>query len=283
MIYKKEANFPYPVLTPGTNSYKDCYFDLNIELKDDAESYRFYVNYELECDFLNTLLEEKKAEIIFVVQSKDNKFFKLDNKYIDIKKTRISLSKRTSVQLLIKAVHDISFALNNELSEFYSEFKEEIEVDKNSVLAFSNICILDGRLKDPLKIFEKKHDPDLKSDIKFHLSKETIVITFKKSEYQFPGIRNKEQLNNAYIYMGLQRALTKFLQSNVKEKGDEYIDINEIDPPENLLDLKLYNLMKSKTVEILNSDNIDEVIYKITDRMIEKYYTAVKELSSDGN
>lgn len=280
MIYKKEANFPYPVLTPGTNSYTHCHFDLSIGLKDDAESYRFCVEYELECDFLKKLLNEKKAEIIFVVQSKDNKFYKLEKDYVDIKKSRISLSKRTSIQLLIKAVENISFRDNNELSEFYSDFKDEINVDKNSVLAFSNVCILDGRLKDPLKIFEKRHDPDLKSDIKFHMGPETIIISFKRAEYQFPGIRNKEKLNNAYVYMGLQRALYRFLQTYGE---DESVYMDELTPPENGLDLKLYNLMKSKTVDELNSDNIDEVIYKITDKMIEKYYTAIKELSSDGN
>ncbi len=41
--------------------------------------------------------------------------------------------------------------------------------------------------------------------------------------------------------------------------------------------------MKKKQVTELNIDNIDEVIYTISDRVIEKFTTAVRGLESDGS
>ena len=83
--------------------------------------------------------------------------------------------------------------------------------------------------------------------------------------------------------MGLQKALTRFIRRNVEDKDDEEIDIDSMDIPEDELDLKLYNLMKKKMVQELSYDNIDEVIYKISDKILERYSSAVRRLYSDGN
>lgn len=281
MIYRREANFPYPVLTPNSNSYKECNFILDVELNEDNECYRFHVDYKLDCEFLLRLIENKEAELILIIQSKDNKFFRLEKEYIDIPKSRITLSKRTSIQLLIKSKKTISFSNNNELTEFYSSFKDEIDVPKNSVLGFSNVSIFEGSLRKPLELFEKRIDTNLKSDIKFELGTETIIISYKNEDLQFRGMNNSNALNNHYVYMGLQKALYKFVMNN--SDGDEGVYIAEIEPPQNGLDFKLYNLLKNKLINEVNMDNIDEVIYRITDRVLEKHAQAIKGLYTDGN
>ena len=81
--------------------------------------------------------------------------------------------------------------------------------------------------------------------------------------------------------MGLQKALFQFIKNNSKD-GEE-VDLESIDPPENGLDFKLYNLMKKKMITEVNIDNMDEVIYAISDKVIEKYCAAVRRLYSDGN
>ena len=65
------------------------------------------------------------------------------------------------------------------------EFKDEIIVPKNSILGFSNSVIFDGSSAKPLDLFEKKVDPNLKSDIKIELTSETIVINYKNEALQF--------------------------------------------------------------------------------------------------
>ena len=73
----------------------------------------------------------------------------------------------------------------------------------------------------------------------------------------------------------------RFIINNSED--NEYVDLEQIDPPTTPLDLKLYHLMKKKMIEELTIDTIDEVIYAISDRIIEKYTSVVKGLSSNGN
>ena len=283
MIYKKDANFPYPVLTNKSTSYGNSHFDLDVSLEENVNNYRLNIEYYIDSDFINELLIDGQAQLVLVIQSKDNKFFNLElgEKYKEIPKSRISLNKRTTIQLLIQAKEDISFENNHDLSEFYDEFKAEIKVPKNSILGFSNTVIFDGSTVKPLELFEKKLDTTLKSDIKIELGNETIIINYKNENLQFIDSAKSSTLNNPYIYMGLQKALYRFILNNGKEA--EEVDLDEIDPPENGLDFKLYNLMKKKMVKEVNMDNIDEVIYLISDKIIEKYTAAVRGMYSNGN
>ena len=75
--------------------------------------------------------------------------------------------------------------------------------------------------------------------------------------------------------MGLQKALFKFIVDNGE---DGYVDLNSIAPPENGLDLKLYNLMRKKMIDEVNFENIDSVIYLISDKIIEKFMNTVRGL-----
>ncbi len=224
----------------------------------------------------------RQAKLILVVQSKDNKFFPLNygEKSKEISKSRISLSKRTTIQLLIQSKNNISFKNNYELNEFYDGFKNEIVVPKNSVLGFSNSLIFDGSTSKPLELFEKKIDHNLKSDIKIDLGSETIVISYKNEFLQFNDSPQSAALNNPYIYMGLQKALYRFILNN--GNGEE-VDLEAIDPPREGLDFKLYNLMKKKMISELNIDNMDEVIYSISDKILDRYTAAVRRMYSNGN
>ena len=48
--------------------------------------------------------------------------------------------------------------------------------------------------------------------------------------------------------------------------------------PENELDIKLYNLMKSRNVKEASLENIDEVVNTIGNNIIEKFTKAVRGL-----
>lgn len=275
MIYKKDANFPYPILTNTSNSYDSSNFILDIELHENTKSYKFEINYDIDSEFISDLLKNNEAKLILIVQSKDNKFYELSSgqKSIDIPRSRISLSKRTVLQLLIQTKSEVNFAKNHDLNSFYDGFKNEIVVPKNSILGFSNIVTFDGSQSKPLDLFEKKVDPNLRSDIKIELNSETIIINYKNEELQFNDSHICGTLNNPYIYMGLQKALFKFIHTNSEDGEVAYLD--EIDVPEDGLDLKLYNLMKAKAIKDVS---MDEVIHLISDRVIEKYTAAVRGL-----
>jgi hypothetical protein len=282
MIYKKDANFPYPVLTNTSTSYESSNFILDVELNENVYHYRFAISYELDSEFMNKLIARGEAQLILVIQSKDNKFFRLHptQTSIEISKSRISVSKRTTIQLQIQAKENIHFKDNDDLSGFYHQFKDEIIVPKNSILAFSNVVLFDGSSNKPLELFEKKIDPSIKSDVKVELGSETIIIHYRNEELQFNNLPMSHTLNNPYIYMGLQKALHRFLVNN----GDgEQVDLDQMEIPIDQLDLKLYHLMKKKMVSEVSVDTIDEVIYAISDRIMEKYAAAVKGLSANGS
>ena len=277
MIYKKDANFPYPLLTNTSSSYSSSNFILDIELEENTTDYHFGIEYDIDSEFITKLLENKKAELILVIQSRDNKFYNIEfgKKFITIPKSRISLSKRTIVQLLIKSNDEISFKDNEDLNDFYNQFKSAIVVPKNSILGFSNTVTFEGSNSKPLELFEKSVDPDLKSDLDIELGSETIIIKYKNENLQFIDSPISQTLNNAYVYMGLQKALYRFVINN-GEDGE--VDLDSIDVPENGLDLKLYNLMKKKMVSEVSLENIDSVIYLISDKILEKFSAAVRGL-----
>ncbi len=276
MIYKKDANFPYPLLTNTSTSYPSSEFLFDVDLQENTQNYCIVIDYEISSEFILKLLQQKKAQLVLVVQSKDNKFYYLDQhqNMVEIPKSRISLSKRTNLQLQLLAKEDISFEDNEELNLFYDAVKSEIIVLKNSILGFSNPVTFDGSQAKPLELFEKKLDPQLKSEIKIELGSETIIIHYKNENFQFIDSPKSSVLNNVYVYMGLQRALTQFIM-NHSQDGEE-IDLDEIDVPENGLDLKLYNLMRKKMIQRVSLDTMDEVIALISDRILEKFTTAVR-------
>ena len=283
MIYKKDANFPYPILTNTSNSYDNCSFILDINLEENTNEYIFEINYDITSPFIEKLLQNGQATLILIIQSKDNKFFNIEygQKTKSISKSRISLSKRTTIQLFIQSNEEINFKNNYDLSSFYEEFKDEIDVPKNSILGFSNSVIFDGSSNKPLELFEKKVNPNLKSDVKIELGSETIIINYKNESLQFTDLPQSSTFNNPYVYMGLQKALYRFIVNNSEDH--EEVDLDEIEPPSDGLDFKLYNLMRKKKISELNIENIDEVIYSISDKMLEKYTAAVRRLYSNGN
>ena len=209
MIYKKDANFPYPILTNTSNSYDNCSFILDINLEENTNEYIFEINYDITSPFIEKLLQNGQATLVLIIQSKDNKFFNIEygQKTKSISKSRISLSKRTTIQLFIQSNEEINFKNNYDLSSFYEEFKDEIDVPKNSILGFSNSVIFDGSSNKPLELFEKKVNPNLKSDVKIELGSETIIINYKNESLQFTDLPQSSTFNNPYVYMGLQKAL----------------------------------------------------------------------------
>ena len=276
MIYKKDANFPYPILTNTSNAYNNAKFHLVIGLDEIGNDYCFEPKYDINSEFIKSQIQSKNASLILVVQNKDTKFYEMDQdqKFIKIPRERISIKEKTSIQLLIKAKEDISFSNNEDLSDFYGNFKESILVPKNSILGFSNIITLNV-IKKPQELFEKKIDPNLKGPFEIELSNETIILKFKNENYQFVDIPNNRDLNNAYIREGLGRAVINFVINNGE---DNVVEINEIDPPEVELDFKLYNLMKSRNVKEVGLENIDEVVNIIGNNIIQKFTDAVRGL-----
>ena len=282
MIFSKNAIFPYPVLKNELDDYTENIFNLEVDLKDNTNEFIFEITYEIGSDYIKNLIYTKKAALFLVIRAKDNKFFRVENNSkVSIPKNRISLDNRTSIQLIIRAEEQIDFQDNNDLTDFYTGIKTKISIDKHCLLGLSNVVIFDGSMRKPFDIFEKRISSDLNSDIKIEVGSETIIIEYKHEDYQFVTSPNSSILNYPYIYMGMQKALMKM----IKEKSDdgESLDFNDMEMPEEPLYAKLYNLLKSKGIDGVDINNIDEVIYKSSDRILEKFSNVIKGLNENGN
>ena len=282
MIFSKNAIFPYPVLKNELDDYTENIFNLEVDLKDNTNEFIFEITYEIGSDYIKNLIDTKKAALFLVIRAKDNKFFRVENNSkVSIPKNRISLDNRTSIQLIIRAEEQIDFQDNNDLTDFYTGIKTKISIDKHCLLGLSNVVIFDGSMRKPFDIFEKRISSDLNSDIKIEVGSETIIIEYKHEDYQFVTSPNSSILNYPYIYMGMQKALMKM----IKEKSDdgESLDFNDMEMPEEPLYAKLYNLLKSKGIDRVDINNIDEVIYKSSDRILEKFSNVIKGLNENGN
>ena len=278
MIFKKESNFPYPILAPFSKDYPNSRFNLNIELADLDDVYRFSIKYDLKSPFIEKLITDKKAKLYLVIESKDEKFFELNNEFIDIKKSRISLDTRTFIQLFVISTKRLSFMDNHDIDSFYDLSKKRIYIEKYSTLAMSNIEAFDGEIKKPFELFSWSEDETIDSEFKVKLDSEMIHLIFRDKSFHFMDLpKNQQAINNHYIYIGLQYALVKFLMDHT-ENIDEALDIDEIDVPPRPLERKIYDLLKVKEVHILDFENIDIVIHQITDNIIFKHTHKIREV-----
>lgn len=281
MIYTKRANFPFPLLTNTSDDYKKPKFDLDIELEENTNEFILSINADLSSTFIKKLIREKRAQMVLIIKSKDCKYYYLEGikSTLRIPKNKLSLGKKTVIQAMIRTSEDISFAENEDLNEFFDDYKSEIVIHKGNSIGFSNTINYLGQQKKPYELFEKKVDKTIDSDIKIELDHETIRIVYKSEEMQFNDLAQGSNLTNPYIYMGLQKALFAFLIKYTQrpEDGLELCDIGEISSP---LDEKLLLLMSSKRIDLLTLENIDEVIHLISDNIIKKYVDTVRGLSN---
>ena len=281
MIYSKESNFPYPILSNFTSDYVDLSFTFDVNLYDEGDEYKFIFDYNIESSFIRNLLIAKKANLYVVFESLDSIYFELkEDNIIYIRKNRISLSKKTKIQLFVISTSGFNLLKNDELDSFYDDLKDKIYLRKYNALAISNVIQFDGDLRKPFDIFLKQYDPNISTDIQFVIGDDMIIIKYRDKDYQYNGFQAKSSLNNHYVYIGLQKALMRFYYDYSDKGEDLYIDeMNE--PEESGLYKKLYYLLKVKSIKNINVENLDEVIEKISDRILHKHYIAVKRVSEN--
>ena len=296
MIYNKEVAFPYPILMNGVDNYIDGNFSLDIDVKENVEEFCFEFTFSISSKFINTLIDSKEIEVMLIIQSIDNKFYRLTDlsksagvysgKKI-ISKKKLSLNKKTRLQVILQATKQISFKSNEDLIKFYDNVKNDILIDKFSVVGISNEVAFDGSQKIPTQLFEKKLDENLKSEIAIELTEECILTKYKLQKFQFDNLNYSRYLNYPYLYMGLQKALMKFILeiNNLKDEDfDEPIALLELSE-EGLtsLNIKLLKLMLNKGLTEIQYNDIDEIINKISDKIIDNYTQIIERISENGN
>lgn len=119
--------------------------------------------------------------------------------------------------------------------------------------------------------------------VNIELNYDNILIEYRDAESKFKNISNARDLNNMYLYAGLQKALLNLVSKNLEnetpdqqgslEDGILVERINSGSP----LDMKLKNLLIDKGIEQLYLENIDSAVQKIAERIVEKYVEAINK------
>lgn len=94
MIYKKDANFPYPILSSTTLAYEESDFTIKVSFEEDGDLYRFKITPQLTSAFVEALLNSGDAQYLLVIQSKDTKFFPLDPHNLQVEIAKIGCHYR---------------------------------------------------------------------------------------------------------------------------------------------------------------------------------------------
>lgn len=285
MIYNKDAVFPYPILSETSNSYLNNSFILDITgVKETNEKYIFLFSCNIGSSFIVNMLKQNKAVLIFIIQSEDNIFEEITyyQNQIEIRKERLSLNARTKIQLQIQSRDKIYFAYATDLNNFYDSVKDKISVKKHSLLGYSNESILEGCQAKPLELFEQTIREDLEIPFQVELRSDTINLVFQNQDDSLTSLHCNKNARNMYIYLGLNRAITDFINEYITE-DEESIVLNSLPTIDRGLHLKLRDLMINKNITEIRPEKIDSIIQSISDKLIEKFSNCIKEMSKGGD
>lgn len=282
MIFNKDAIFPYPILSPYSYDYRDCKFTFNLDLIEESDKYKFIFEIELTSSFIRSLISQKKARYIAIINSVDNKIYELTENEVYIQKNKVILSKQTTIQVYIVANTRFSMLNNYELQPFYDNSKKDIYIKKHTAIAISNVIKFDGEIKKPFQLFKYAYSPLIDSELEVKIDKATefIEIKFRDESYSFNEFgRMKNYLMYPYVYIGLQRVLTQMI---IELSTDDYsFNIEDIVVPDDVLFRKIYNYLKIKKVNEVSIEKLDFVIEQISDDIIFKYTKTVGDLRNE--
>lgn len=282
MIYTKPTNFSYPILNNLQDDYldKNFYIDIKTDYKD-GRNYQFKINVDLASEFLLNEIKENRAKILLIISSVDSRYYEvnLDDPVVKVADNRVYLKNNTKFQSIIMSTDNINFKDNNDLHPFYDEFKSDINVGPGKLLAFSNYYTFSGNLEEAVEIFKQTIDPDLSVPIDIRLDSNFITLVFKDSNIGFKNSQDSRDLKNMYLYAGLQKALLNLISKNLNmNRGyslEDGIAVERINNG-NALDMKLKKLLQDKGIEYIYLENIDEVVQKIAEGIVNKYVEAVR-------
>lgn len=285
MIYNKDAAFSYPVLTNSNNSYINSGFDFSINnIIDNYDTYELTLQYDIESSFVRSLIENKLATLILIVQSDDNLFFELDNnqKVVSIAKSRITFKEKVRAQVHIQSKEKILFDTCTELNQFYSSIKNRISISQNCLVGYSNVSTIRNTGREGVALFEKTVDPKMDMEFSVQLSNKSIILKFKEDRHLLKTTARSRDIMNIYLYNGLQRALNQFVSENV-EDDEEGLYLEDIDDTSlNDLHYKIYQLLNRRGVIEISYDDIDKLVQKLAPNIIDKFTYSIERLNENG-
>jgi hypothetical protein len=228
-MIKSKVDFPYPVLSSDGNDYeKSCYFRSEIIEIESSEKNKiiFSVKYDLECRFLEELIEQGKAQVIIYIESPNASFRKMlkysgqdRETFVEVYKSEVS-RKITLKPLIVSTIDNTDYVSE----QFNRDYFEGVvfEVKKGDILAFEkqyDVIIDDiDDFKNCASIFSIRLDETVPNGIKIDYNSDKINIIMNKTDYDsYARMRENECYRVFLSAMFVLPALVEALEAMKRE------------------------------------------------------------------
>lgn len=269
-------NYPYPVLTESNSSYKEnINFSIVCEKHTiEQDDVKFDISFNLNSDYLLSLLEENKAKAILNISTSIiNKSYYVDSlneKYIaTLPIGDIKANDTINITCVIVADNAFDIQSNDEFDELYGQ-DYLFTVRRGDKLAVSNKERLSFYTEDN-NFIRFKSSPDVEIGYKVRLSSENFIEVLVKEEF-----------TKAYAIVSRKRKISMILESNIVYEVLVYTILQ--------IAQDYYEYSKKPWFDSLSrmfdecGENIDEFIEMITSDNklnIESVYSIVHKLTND--
>ena len=264
-MIKSKSDFPHPVLSMDGDDYiKECTFNcyLGDDVVEDDQHIEFTIGYQLECDFLQQLIEEGRALVMAYIESPNASFRKICKFPIDENEVRIEVYKgEIAKKLTIKPQIIACEAIENYQSQCFNQeyFENAIfSVRKGDILAQERqyeIIVEDiNEFKNCASVFSIRLDEEMTDGMKVNYNDEKINIQLNRREHdRYRQLRERQEFRIFLSAMLVFPALVEAIEAMKRE-----LLIGE----EGISDKRWYLVLEkqlNKKIDIIKVNTFEEV------------------------
>lgn len=230
----EERNFPYPILLENGGDYIDSYFHVDClsTLSKDKKNIEIKFNFDLKCEFINTLLNDGKVILAVKITQRTYRIvIFLTGKEISIPVDELSPNYNLEIIPMIIAKTDISFSYQKCMDIAFSFFDEDFTVKKYQILGYGSVMSIElpinTKVGSIFTISKIKAEADIAKKIPYIITFDNQTIDIKVLPDIFESFYNSLQKNatfnkilySTFVYPAIQLAILTIMQDydNVKD------------------------------------------------------------------
>ena len=236
-MVKSKSDFPHPVLSMDGDDYvKECTFSCFLceDMIEDEQHIEFSIGYQLECDFLQRLVQEGQATVMAYIESPNASFRRICKFPKGENEAKIVVYKgEVSKKLIIKPQIIANESINDYQSEYFNqEYFENaaFSVRKGDILAYERqyeIIVEDiNEFKNCASVFSIRLDETMTDGVMVNYNDEKINIQINRREHdRYRQLRERQELRIFLSTMLVFPALVEAIEAMKREiaNGEEGI------------------------------------------------------------
>ena len=233
-MLRNDVSYPYPVLRTFLSDYKETFFSSNITVETTQNGFRFFLDFSVNNDRINTLLREGILSYALYISCprtflREMRFLDPDTQYIEIAAEDVHYQVEYAAYII--AVQDIEHYADEDLSSGYEEM--DFYIPKGSVFGIGRSgqfsALFDNDIiKDAGSIIQIQGS-DNEKYMKVDLKGKTIIVwmpTEQSTMYKnMPKSKDKQNLLHAVVTIP---ALVEAISMIARTKDSRSVDAMEL-------------------------------------------------------